>query len=64
MECIHGEMIAQLHDPDRPANDLNDGEGEVAALHDGAVDSPFGGVGPFFVSAPREVVEAEGGHVE
>lgn len=61
---IHSQMIAQLHDPDGSANNLNNGEGEVEALHDGAVDGPFGGVGPFFISAPREVVEAEGRHIE
>lgn len=62
--CIHGQMITQLHHPNGPANNLNDSEGKVEALHDGTEDGPFGSVGPFFVSAPREVVEAEGGHVE
>lgn len=59
---LHGQMIPQLHDPYRTANDLKNRKCEIDALHDGTIDSPIRCVGPFLVATPREVVEAEGRH--
>lgn len=51
-DCIHSQMIPQLHNPHRSTGNLNDREDEIKTLHDGSVDGPSRGVGPFLIATP------------
>ena len=59
---IHCQITAQRYNPDGPAHELDDGYGEDGADDHGRVAGPAGGVPPFRIAFPGEVVETEGGH--
>ena len=58
---VHCQITAQLYNPDGPAHELDDGDGEDGADNQGSVAGPAGDVPPSRIAFPREVVEAEGG---
>lgn len=58
----HSQVIAQLDDPDGTTHDLYNGYCEDDADDYGPVAGEAGGIPPFGVAFPGEVVEAESRH--